>query len=300
MEYTDIVVGVDGSGVSGNALRWAAAEARLRAARLRIVTAYAETWPPEAFGGLAELPESVAQRYEAEVSEAVAVARVLQPGIEVTGEAMPGEPVSVLLRTGRTAAMVVVGNRGHGGLASLLLGSVSQQVATGATGPIVVVRGRAVAPVGPVVVGVDESPSARDALELGFQEAQRRGCGLVAVRVYPLPIAPYAADTAVPLYDEDAVRQAEAHDLDATLAPWREKHPAVVVKAHIGPGSPAQNLIDVSTRAALLIVGSRGYGALVGTIVGSVGLQLLHHADCPVMIVHSERIRGRSSHDIGG
>jgi nucleotide-binding universal stress UspA family protein len=290
MEYTDIVVGVDGSESSRSALRWAAAEARLRAARLKILTTYSATWPPEAFGGVAELPESVAQRYEAAVSEAVAVTRVLEPGVDVTGEAVPGEPVSVLLRAGHTAALVVVGNRGHGGLASLLLGSVSERVATRATGPVVVVRGRPLAPAGPIVVGVDGSPSAQHALELGFEEARRRGCGLVAVRGYPLPIPPYAVDVAMPLYDEDAVRQAEAHDLEATLAPWLEKYPAVAVKAHMMPGNPAQNLIDMSSEAGLLIVGSRGHGAFVGTILGSVGLQLLHHAACPVMIVHSGQI----------
>lgn len=291
MEYTDIVVGVDGSESSRSALRWAAAEARLRAARLKILTAYSATWPPEAFGSVAELPESVAQRYEAAVSEAIAETRVLEPGVDVTGEAMPGEPVSVLARAGRTSAMVVVGNRGHGGFAGLLLGSVSQQVATTrATGPVVVVRGRPFAPAGPVVVGVDGSPSAQHALELGFEEARRRGCGLVAVRGYPLPMPSYAVDMAVPLYGEDAVRQAEAHDLDARLAPWREKHPTVAVKARIMPGNAAQNLIDASGEAGLLIVGSRGHGAFVGTILGSVGLQLLHHAACPVMIVHSGQI----------
>jgi nucleotide-binding universal stress UspA family protein len=185
--------------------------------------------------------------------------------------------------------MVVVGHRGHGGFAGLL-GSVSQRVATRATGPVVVVPGRPLAPAGPVVAGVDGSPSAQHALELGFEAAWRRGCGLVAVRGYPLPIPSYAVDMAMPLYDEDAVRQAEAHDLDATLAPWREKHPTVAVKAHIMPGNPAQNLIDVSGGAGLLIVGSRGYGAFVGTILGSVGLQLLHHVACPVMIVHSGQI----------
>lgn len=57
LEHTDIVVGIDGPGGNGSAMRWAASEARLRAARLRIPMAYEATWPPEAFGGLAELPE---------------------------------------------------------------------------------------------------------------------------------------------------------------------------------------------------------------------------------------------------
>jgi nucleotide-binding universal stress UspA family protein len=63
----------------------------------------------------------------------------------------------------------------------------------------------------------------------------------------------------------------------------------VRVKTLVAPGSPAQNLIDVSREAALVIVGSRGYGPLVGSLLGSVGQQLLHHAECPVMIVHPDQ-----------
>jgi len=92
-----------------------------------------------------------------------------------------------------------------------------------------------------------------------------------------------------PLYDQDAVRAAAAEDLNAALAPWRDKHPTMPVTAVIGPWSPAKNLVDASSEAGLLIVGSRGHGALVGSLLGSVGLQLLHHADCLVMIVHSEQ-----------
>jgi nucleotide-binding universal stress UspA family protein len=287
MRNTDIVVGIDGSAESKKALRWAAAEARRQDARLSIVTAYAYIWPLEAFGGLAEQPDYARQVFTEIVDSAVAEARALEPGVEVTGAVVLGEPVPTLLDAGRDAAMVVVGSRGHGGFASLLLGSVSQQVATHATGPVVVVRGRADAPGDPIVVGVDESLSAQRALELAFEQAQRRGCALRAVRGYALPIPPGGGDMPPLLYDQNVVRDAAADDLNAALAPWREKYPTVEVQALIGPGSPAKNLVELSGEAGLLIVGSRGHGAIVGTLLGAVGLQLLHHADCPVMIVHS-------------
>ena len=183
--------------------------------------------------------------------------------------------------------MLVVGNRGLGGFASLLLGSVSQQVATHATGPVVVVRGRADRPSGEIAVGVDGSASAQRALALGFDEAQRRGCGLLAVRSYPVPAAPYAMDLPPLPYDLDAAGRDAARTLDAALTPWRDKYPAVPVKALTEPGSPARTLVEVSSDAILIIIGSRGHGALVGGLLGSVGQQLLHHADCPVMIVRS-------------
>ena len=286
MRPTDIVVGTDGSEQSGTAVRWAATEARLRAAPLKVLTAYSWNGPPEAFGGAGQRPDVMAQWFEEIVAAAAAEARALAPGIDVTGTAVIGDPASALLQAGRTAAMLVVGNRGRGGFASLLLGSVSQQVATHATGPVVVVRGRAAHRSGPIVVGVDDSASAQHMLAIGFDEAQRRGCGLLAVHSCPMPMPPYGMDMPALPYDPDVVWRDAARDLDATLTPWRDKYPAVPVKTLTQPGSAAKNLVDMSSDAALLIVGSRGHGELVGSLFGSVGQQLLHHADCPVLIVH--------------
>ncbi|WP_433728724.1 universal stress protein [Actinoplanes sp. CA-051413] len=276
MRHLDIVVGIDGSEQSRGALRWTAAEARRNDAPLRIVTAY-------------EAPDVSAQQPDEIAAAAVAEARALAPGVEVSGAAVSGDPASALLRAGRTAAMLVVGNRGRGGFASLLLGSVSQQVVTRATVPVVVVRGRRETPSGPVTVGVDGSVPANRALALAFDQAQRRDGELLVVRSYPMPMPPYGMAVPPLPYDPDAVRRDVARDLDATLTPWLDRYPAVRVRTRIEPGSAAKNLIDVSREAGLLVVGSRGHGALVGSLLGSVGQQLLHHADCPVMIVHPEQ-----------
>jgi nucleotide-binding universal stress UspA family protein len=289
MRHPDIVVGTDGSEQSRTAVRWAAAEARLRAAPLKILTAYSWNGPPEAYGGAAEPPDIIAQQFHQMAAAAAAEARASAPGIEVFSAAVVGDPASALLQAGRTAAMLVVGNRGRGGFASLLLGSVSQHVATHATAPVVVVRGRTDNPSGPIVVGVDGTASAQRALSLGFGEAQRRGSVLLTVRSYPVPMPPYGTEMPLLPYDEETARRDAARDLDATLTPWRDKYPAVPVRTRTEPGSPAKNLLAESSDAALLIVGSRGHGALAGALLSSVGQQLLHHADCPVMIVHPER-----------
>jgi len=289
MSHPDIVVGTDGSEQSRTAVRWAAAAARLRAAPLKIVTAYSWNWPPETFGSLGELPEVIAQQFDQLAAGAAAEARALEPGVEVSWAAVTGDPAQALLAAARSAAMLVVGNRGRGGFASLLLGSVSQQVATHATGPVVVVRGRTDSPSGPIVVGVDGSVPAQRALMLGFDEAQRRGIGLVAVRSYPVPTPPHGMSLPPLDYDQDAAARDVARDLNTTLTPWREKFPLVPVQTVTEPGSPAKNLVDLSSDATLLIVGSRGHSALIGSLLGSVGQQLLHHADCPVMITHLEQ-----------
>lgn len=289
MRHTDIVVGTDGSEQSRTAVRWAAAEARLRAAPLKILTAYPWNGPPESVSAVGQPPDVIAQWFDERAATAAAETRALVPGIEVSAATAIGDPASALLAAGRTAAMLVVGSRGRGGFASLLLGSVSQQVATHATGPVVVVRGRADTVSGPIVVGVDGTASAQRALALGFDEAQQRGCGLLAVRSYPVPIPAYGMEMAPLLYDQDTALRDAARDLDAALAPWRDKYPAIPVKTLTEPGSPAKTLVDASTGATLIVVGSRGHGELVGSLLGSVGQQLIHHAGCPVMIVHTEQ-----------
>ena len=68
------------------------------------------------------------------------------------------------------------------------------------------------------------------------------------------------------------------------LAGWREKYPEVRVEALVSHAGAAAVLVGVSRTAQLVVVGSRGHGAVAGTLLGSTGLQLIHHADCPVLI----------------
>jgi len=139
-----IVVGVDGSQCARAALEFAAREAALREARLRIICAW--EIPPAVFaGGFApglDQPTLDGFRDGAEtvVREAVAAAQQLQSTIECEGKAVQGQPAEVLLQEAREADLIVVGNRGHGGVASLLLGSISHQVVHHASCPVTVVR----------------------------------------------------------------------------------------------------------------------------------------------------------------
>lgn len=139
-----IVVGVDGSEGAREALEFAAREAALRKGRLRIVCAW--EIPPAVYGGgfAPTLDQSTLDGFregaETVVQEAVAAAKQLQPTIECEGKAVQGQPADVLLQEARDADLIVVGNRGHGGFASLLLGSVSHQVVQHAPCPVTVVR----------------------------------------------------------------------------------------------------------------------------------------------------------------
>jgi nucleotide-binding universal stress UspA family protein len=286
MDTTQIVVGTDGSGSSAAAVRWAAREARRRDAALRIVHAYDWNWPGARFGGDVELRRAADELAETTVATAVTQAREVAPDVVVHRDAELGEAVPILLAAAKNATLLVVGSRGHGGFTSLLLGSVSQRVATHAGCPVTVVRGRGDIPSdsGPVVVGVDGSSSSLEALELGFRFAAERDANLVAVRAYSPPSPPWDKGIQPMAYDTKERDDAEHKALFEWLAPLREKFPAIDVEALVAHGGAAGVLTGVSKTAQIVVVGSRGHGSLAGTLIGSVGLQVLHHADCPVVI----------------
>lgn len=138
-----IVVGVDGSESSKQALRWAVRQAELTRGVVEALTA----WDfPHFHGALGWLPPSsgdeaaLEARARDELKESVEQTVGAQPPVTVRTEAHYGTPASVLLRAARDASLLVVGSRGLGGFAGLLLGSVAQHCAQHSACPVVVVR----------------------------------------------------------------------------------------------------------------------------------------------------------------
>jgi nucleotide-binding universal stress UspA family protein len=141
-KWSTIVVGVDGSAGSRKALKWAAAEAAEHGADLAVVNVWEHTLLPPA-GSV-----SVSEHYVPEPSQATA-GELLQVIKEELGEDPPvlvrpnvkqGRPAKVLIDESANADLLVVGKRGHGGFAGLVLGSVSQHVAAYGKCPVVVVH----------------------------------------------------------------------------------------------------------------------------------------------------------------
>jgi len=285
MQRTDIVVGYDGSASSRAALRYAVSQARLRNAPVRVLAVFDYNWRGARFGGAEELELTVRQRIQKMVDEAVTEMRMAAPGVNISGTAQLGSPGPALLAASRTAAVVVVGSRGHGGFGGLMLGSVGQHVATHAQCPVIVVRGKVDTAEGPVVVGADASEHGDHTLGVAFEEADRRKAPLIAIRAYALPV-PYGvmAMSTMP-YDPDELKRTEAEALANSVRPWREKYPDVEVETLVAQASAGRVLVDVSSSAGLVVVGSHGHGVIAGTLLGSISLQVLHHADCPVLVV---------------
>ncbi len=287
MNASEIVVATDGSESGKAAVAWAAREAHRTDSVLHVVHAYEWAWPGARFDGGREFQAVADAAAEQIVADARLAAHAIVPDLPVRRTIEVGTPERVILDTAAKARMIVVGSRGHGGFASLLLGSVGHRVAAHATCPVVVVRGRSGEDDGPVVVGVDGSPAGAHAVELAFAEAAARGAELVAIRAWSPPVPPWGADMP-PLIYEPAEREAtERAALQEQLRPWRDKYPQVPVEALVAKHNAARVLVGVSHTAQLVVVGDRGFGVFAGTVLGSVSSQVLHHADCPVLVARA-------------
>lgn len=299
-----VVVGVDGSRSALDAVRWAAVEARRRRTGLRLVEAFGwlpvEDGEPGDHGERSDRSDHIDPSYREVLTRAArerlavagAAAALAAPDVPVETDLLTGDPIPRLVTESAAAQLVVVGDRGLAGITGLLVGSVATGVAARAACPIVVVRGAGpggpVPDEGPVVVGVDGSPLSEAALASAFEAASVRGVGLVAVHTW--------RDTMIdgsvaPLIDWAAIEVEEQQVLAERLAGWAVKYPDVAVERVVARDRPARALRERSRGAQLLVVGSRGRGGLVGTLLGSVSQTLLHHAACPVMVVRPDPAR---------
>ena len=185
MAAKPVVVGVDGSEESLRAVEWAALEARRHSASLRIVSAPALVPRMHAPSASAEeiacaLRGIAAQALDAAITRSEEVAA----GLPLTTGLLSGPPPLAVAESGADASMLVVGARGAGGFAAMMLGSVSRYVAAWAPCPVVVVREETTAVHREIAVGVRDPQDTGAALAFAFEEAALRDANLVAVHTW--------------------------------------------------------------------------------------------------------------------
>ena len=185
-----------------------------------------------------------------------------------------------------TAELIVLGSRGHGGFTGLLLGSVGTQVASHASCPVVIMRDTPRTDAKEVVVGIDGSPHSLAALEFAFNEASRHGWKLIAVHAWDVPSYDLilSPDGPIPLPLEN-VADEEVRLAAEVLAGFVEEYPDVAVSERLVRSPAVQAILDNSTNAALIVLGTRGRNAFVGALLGSVSNGVLHKAKAPVAII---------------
>ena len=290
-----VIVGVDGSEASQDALDWAVCEAQLTGRPLRVVCAYTVSggWPPID----SKYDDKILRELGHEVLD-TAKARVhaRAPELVVESELRYGGPVPLLLQESKEASVLVVGGRGTGSFAALMLGSVAVGVTAHAQCPVVVVRGTEGAPAGGaggrVVVGVDGSEPSAAAVEFAIAEASRRRLPLHAVSAWQQP--PIYGPRMYPgLIDKETLEKESQREMSEMLAGWRGKYPEVPVTETIEQSHPVEALVRASQTADLVVVGCRGRGGFRGMLLGSVSQGVIRHAHCPVAVVHASHDGGQ-------
>jgi nucleotide-binding universal stress UspA family protein len=133
-----------------------------------------------------------------------------------------------------------------------------------------------------IVVGIDGSAAAANALEYAIEEAQLRKAALKVTYAYAVIGNPITGSTGKDYYAQvEADAKAFLQGLVASAPP----SDGVDVEWLAVPGNPSEVLIDASEGATLLVVGSRGVGGFRGLLMGSVSTQCVHHSHCPVLVV---------------
>ncbi|MEV0254218.1 universal stress protein [Streptomyces sp. NPDC050732] len=283
-----LIVGVDGSPAALRALDWAVDEAVRRETPLRVVHASSWEWyeghePSFGVGG-----DAVQASADHVVERAVEHVRRRTAAVEVSGTVLSEDPAAALIRASGEASAVVVGSRGRGRLAGLLLGSVSLAVAARATAPVVVVRDTEGEPDpdagARITVGVGEPGDSAAAVAFACDAAERRGATLRAVHAWRCPAHEAPARPRPSERTDPHQRRAEEELDEALRAPLRA-HRTLTVRRDVPEGHARTALLDAARASDLLVVGAHRRKGQLGMQLGPVSHAVLHHAACPVAVV---------------
>ncbi len=234
------------------------------------------------FAGSPEVEDPEQEELLAEAR--AAVARTGTPAVTLRRR---GDPAAELIAAGAEldADLIVVGSRGRGAVASALLGSVSAALAGGAHSPVLVVGPSATFGHGPIVAGIDGSEFSLDAARIALALDRRLGRGFRLVHAYtvrPIPGVSVVPDARAELAQVD---EQKAEELLAGVA--RELGIPEEETQTVRDGSEPSALVVLARDldAALIVVGSRGLGAVRAAVLGSFSTSVLAEASCPVVVV---------------
>jgi nucleotide-binding universal stress UspA family protein len=266
-----IIVGVNESSRATAALCWAVACARLYAEPVTAIMAWGyldqhHVDPADGFdpGYSAAVADKV-------LGELIDRAVTIDAGL-VRSVAVNDLPARALLEAATDAAMLVVGARSINPARVLVRDSVSRQVLHAAPCPVIVVRDTADRHAAPIVVGLDGSEPSRRALLWALDHARLTGRRVVAVHAADLPAGSRRVDDGDALIHE----QLDQADTGGLVGP---------IECVTVPGSPIDALLEASATASIVVVGSRGRGAVSRAVLGSVSDRVSHIASAPVAVI---------------
>jgi nucleotide-binding universal stress UspA family protein len=295
-----ILLAVDGSDCSNRAVQLVSTFQLPPESSIRVVAVYRPytdalslSWA--SMGGDASTNGETEEETETRLlREAVALAEadLQRPGVRVEGFLLRGRPATAIVEEAKAAGsdLVVVGSRGHGRIATMLLGSTASEVVDHAPCPVLVSRrGR----LDPLVFADDGSPSARHAERVltGWPLFADLPVTVVTVAEVAVPVAagftPGLYDQVLESYSRsaDEAREEVRAEADSEAGRLAEAgHPATPVPLE---GDPATEIVRYARdhQVATIVMGTRGHTGLARLILGSTARNVLLHADCSVLVV---------------
>ena len=287
-----VVVGVDGSEGSFEALIWATHHAQRAGLPLQVITI---TEIPAVYtaAGVPALP--LGSTFDSLVLQGVDInnraiddALAFDLGITVSGQAIVGTPVVNLVEATPPGDVLVVSATSQKTRMTDVLGSVATGVVHRAHGPVVVVHGPVPhdAPLKRIVVGIDGHDESKTAVHWACALAAASGAALDVVHAWEYP---YRTKDAV-FGSPQADMQRDATEFtESLIAGLSDADRAAISTTHVLEGLTADVLVDTAKDADLVVVGSRGRGGVRSLLLGSVSRKVVQHASCTVAVVPSAR-----------
>lgn len=283
-----VVAGIDGSDAALGAARWAAEFAARAGLPLTLVHAvpkldfhFLGTGAPAVLGAPTD-GDAVLAAAELDV-------RSKHPDLAIDTMAVKSGVATALAEASRSARLVVVGT---GAADHRVLGGHALRIVHRTRCPVVVWRAPLAKRTGkplPVVVGIDESDKSDHALAEAFDIARTLRAPLTVVHMWEIGAAVGMGDLGGQgNMDWPLLKMLESQQrqrMDELVAPLAARYPNAHVNKVFQDVSPAKGLTDLSREAQLVVVGSHGRGKLADTILGTVSQSLIHHAECPVLVV---------------
>ena len=286
-ERPAVVVGIDGSDTALGGAQWAAAYATSHSLPLTLIHVIPRLdWHFTNSDHHVELSGTSGDPALAAAADAV---RSTHPDLEVRTEAVRGAVAPTLGEAAASARLLVVGK---GAAEHRALGGHAVKIAHRASCSVLVWRQSAAKRTGkplPIVVGVDESEASRCALEEAFTIARMVQAPLTVAHMWEIAAAVGMGDLGGqgnmdwPLLE--MLESKQRRQLEEMVQPLAAKYHNFHVSQVFRDVTPAKGLTDLSQDAQLVVVGSHGRSRLADALLGSVSQNLIHHAECPVLVV---------------
>jgi nucleotide-binding universal stress UspA family protein len=283
-----IVVGVDGSSSSRQALGWAVEQAVAEHRAITLVHAVSPL-TPTLLDPAGETPReardlSLRSKGREVLDRAREEVRRSGPDVTVFDECRVEDVREALVDLSGSASMIVLGSRGRGHFKSLLLGSTAVALVRHARCPVIIHRPTAPSPTrNGIAVGADATEDSLPVLEFAFREASLRQLPLTVVHSFWYFQQPSTVEDV--FADPVTARSQQQLALAESLAGFAEKYPDVTVHTELGQGMPERCLLRLADQMNLLVVGAHHGTRAEQFMFGSVSVWLVEHATCPVAVI---------------